>query len=308
MKNRTQQITRASWVGIIGNSILALLKILFGLLAGSMALVGDGIDSSTDVVTSFIMLFASKVMSKPPDREHPYGHHRAETIATTILGFIVFFAGAQLFVKGISDIISKMDKEIPSKVSVYIVIISILGKVFLAFYQYRIGKQTQSSMLIANAKNMRNDIAISTGVLVGLGFTYLLNLPVFDSITAILVSLWIIKAAYEIVIETNMELMDGVKDTTIYEEIFRTIESIQGAYNPHRTRVRKLANLYIIDTDIEVDGNLNVLDAHQIAMEVEEKIKENIQDVYDVIVHVEPIGNVEHNESYGLREGMFKDK
>ena len=79
------------------------------------------------------MLFASKVMSKPPDREHPYGHHRAETIATTILGFIIFFAGAQLFINGISDIISKTEKEIPSKLSIYIVILSIFGKIFLSF-------------------------------------------------------------------------------------------------------------------------------------------------------------------------------
>ncbi|KAE9637328.1 MAG: hypothetical protein PWP07_2313 [Epulopiscium sp.] len=307
MENRSKLITRASWIGIIGNSILALLKIVFGLLSKSMALVGDGIDSSTDVVTSFIMLIASKVMSKPPDREHPYGHHRAETIATTILGFIIFFAGAQLFVNGISDIISGQEKEIPSTLSIYIVVLSIIGKIFLAIYQYRVGKKAQSSMLIANGKNMRNDIAISSGVLAGLAFTYLLDLPFFDSITAILVSLWIIKASYEIVIETHMELMDGVKDTTIYEEIFRSIEAIEGAHNPHRTRVRKLANLYIIDTDIEVDGNLNVLEAHKIAMEVEERIKENIQDVYDVIVHIEPIGNVERNESFGLREGMFKN-
>lgn len=308
MENRSRQIARASWVGIIGNGLLALLKIIFGLFSGSMALVGDGIDSSTDVVTSFIILFAAKIISKPPDREHPYGHHRAETIATIILAFIIFFAGAQLFVRAISDILTKKAVEIPDSISIFIVIISIIGKILLAIYQYKVGKKTQSSMLIANGKNMRNDIIISTGVLIGLGFTFLLKLPIFDSITAILVSLWIIKAAYEIVMETNMELMDGVKDTTVYEEIFRSIVSIDGAYNPHRTRVRKLANLYIIDTDIEVKGTLNVLDAHKIAMKVEKSIKDNIVDVYDVIVHVEPLGNIEHNESYGLTEDMLTNK
>ncbi|NLK21485.1 MAG: cation transporter [Epulopiscium sp.] len=305
MKTREKEIKRASWIGIIGNGILAVLKISFGLVGGSMALVGDGIDSSTDVVTSFIILFAAKIMSKPPDREHPYGHHRAETIATTILAFVIFFAGAQLFISSVSNMLVKKETDIPSSISIYIVVISIIGKMFLAFYQKKAGVKTQSSMLIANGKNMRNDIIISSGVLIGLVFTFILGLPIFDSIAAFIISLWIIKASYDIVIETNMELMDGVQDTTIYQDIFKAIEYIKEAYNPHRTRVRKLSNLYIIDTDIEVDGNLNVSEAHKIAMAVEKSIKENVQDVYDVIVHVEPLGNVEHNESFGLTEDML---
>ncbi|WP_058485521.1 cation diffusion facilitator family transporter [Defluviitalea phaphyphila] len=306
MQDRKKEITKASWVGIIGNSILALLKIIFGIISRSMALIGDGIDSSTDIVISIITLFAAKIISKPPDREHAYGHHRAETIATIILAFIIFFAGAQLFMNSISKIFFKKTIEVPSNISIYITIISIIGKIFLAFYQYRVGKKTNSSMLIANGQNMRNDIIISSSVLVGLMFTFWFNLPILDSITATIISLWIIKVAYDIVIETNIELMDGVEDTTIYEEIFRAIDSIKGAYNPHRTRVRKLANFYIVDTDIEVDGNLNVLDGHKIAMEVEKSIKENVENVYDVIVHVEPIGNVEHDESFGLTEDMLE--
>lgn len=308
MDTREKEISRASWVGIIGNSILAVLKISFGLISGSMALVGDGIDSSTDIVTSFIILFAAKIISKPPDREHPYGHHRAETIATVILAFIIFFAGAQLIINTVSGLLEDTKANLPTSISIYIVIVSIIGKIFLAFYQYKIGKKTQSSMLIANGKNMRNDIIISIGVLVGLAFTFLLNLPIFDSIAAIIVGLWIVKAAYDIVMETNMELMDGVEDTTIYKEIFNTIDKINGAHNPHRTRVRKMSNLYIIDTDIEVDKSLSILEAHNIAMEVETGIKENIKDVYDVIVHIEPLGNIENNESFGLTEEMLNKK
>ncbi|HPT75424.1 MAG: cation transporter [Epulopiscium sp.] len=308
MDKREKKISRASWVGIIGNGILAVLKVFFGLISGSMALVGDGIDSFTDIVTGFIILFAAKIMSKPPDREHPYGHQRAETIATVLLAFIIFFAGAQLLINTVPAIFSKEETDLPSAIAIYIALISILGKLFLAFYQYKIGKLTQSSMLIANSKNMKNDILISVGVLFGLLFTFLLKLPVFDFITAIIIALWIIKEAYEIVIESNMELMDGVEDTSIYQEVFDAIDQIEGVYNPHRTRIRKMSNLYIIDTDIEVDQNLTVLEAHKIAMKVEKIIKEKIQDVYDVIVHVEPLGNIEHNESYGLSQKMLREK
>ncbi|HOA82043.1 MAG TPA: cation diffusion facilitator family transporter, partial [Defluviitaleaceae bacterium] len=286
MDKREKKITRASWVGIIGNGILAVLKVSFGLISGSLALVGDGIDSFTDIVTGFIILFAAKIMSKPPDREHPYGHHRAETIATVLLAFIIFFAGAQLIINTVSALLSTESVALPSAISIYIVIISILGKIFLAFYQYRIGQDTQSSMLIANSKNMRNDILISIGVLLGLIFTYLFNLRIFDSIAALIIALWIIKEAYDIVMETNIELMDGVEDTKIYQEVFDAIDKVEGVYNPHRTRIRKMSNLFIIDTDIEVDKNLTVCEAHNIAMEVEKSIKENIKDVYDVIIHV----------------------
>ena len=163
-------------------------------------------------------------------------------------------------------------------------------------------------MLIADAKNMGGDVIISSSVLIGLGFTFILKLPILDTITAFAVSLWIMKAAIGIFRETNTELMEGIDDQSVYKKIFAAVNSVPGAFNPHRTRVRKLNNMLVIDLDIEVEETLSIKDAHNIGVIVEEKIKRKLDNIYDVIIHIEPKGNIEKDEKYGLsEEGIKKD-
>ena len=212
----------------------------------------------------------------------------------------MLFVGAQLLVSTVKRIILAEDVSIPTMAAVYVTIASIIGKIALAFWQTKVGKKTQSSMLIANAKNMKNDIIVSAGVLVGLIFTLLFSSPFIDSLIAVLVSVWIMKGAFEIFMETSTELMDGIKDPEIYKKIYDAVLGVEGASNPHRVRARKLANLYVIDLDVEVDPNISVQESHRISLLVEEEIKKKIQDVYDIIVHIEPEGNVEKNEKYGV--------
>jgi len=301
--SRIQRIKRVSWIAIIGNALLAFLKVSAGIHAGSLAVVGDGIDSSTDIVTSLITLFAAQIISMPPDREHPYGHSRAETIATTLLSFVIFFAGIQLFISTVSKLINGHVAEVPGILAVYATVISVFGKIFLAVILFRAGKKNESSMLIANGKNMKSDILISLSVLTGLVCTFLSNLPILDTVIALLISLWIIKTAVEVFIDINHELMEGFSDPSVYDKIFTAVGGVDGASNPHRTRVRNLSNMYVIDIDIEVDPELTVFEAHKIAVEVERSISESIENVYDIVVHIEPHGNVEEDEKYGLNSG-----
>ena len=297
-KYRNHKIKKASWVGIIGNSILAAAKIIIGFISGSLAVVGDGIDTATDILTYIVTLLAARIMNKPPNYKYPYGYSRAEAVATKALSFIIFFAGAQLFLSTLLRLIKGEANELPTLLAIYITIISILSKAALAFYQFKVGKKIESNMLIANAKNMRNDILISGSVLVGLVFTQVLHLPILDLITALAVSIWIMKAGFEIFMETSRELMDGVDNPDIYYKIFDSVEEA-GASHPHRVRIRKHSNLYTVALDIEVDGKLNVEEGHKVAKKVENAIKENIENVYDVMVHIEPSGNIE-KEKYGL--------
>jgi cation diffusion facilitator family transporter len=298
--DRTQQIKRASWIGILGNSLLAVLKIVIGFISGSLAVVGDGIDSLSDVLTYIITLITARIISKPPDYKFPYGYKKAETISTKVLSFIIFFAGAQLLISTVGRLIENEPREIPSIIAIYVTILSIAGKGILAAWQFKIGKRTNSNMIIANAKNMRNDILISGSVLTGLFFTYILKMPSIDLVVALLVSFWIIKVAWGIFKETNVELMDGVGDTEIYNKIFKAIEEIEGVSNPHRIRVRKLANLFLVAMDIEVDKNLRLYQAHDLSKKVENKIRELEPNIYDILIHIEPEGNIEDDEVYGI--------
>ena len=154
-------------------------------------------------------------------------------------------------------------------------------------------------MLIANAKNMQNDILISVSVLVGLLVTIYFEIPFFDSITAIFVSFWIIKVSYEIFIKTSEELMEGCSDTDTYKKVFKAVSKITEVKNPHRVRIRKIGNLFLVELDIEVDGDLTVNESHEIANRVETEIKLNINNVYDIFIHVEPFGNIE-DEKFGM--------
>jgi cation diffusion facilitator family transporter len=293
-----QIIKQASWVGIIGNTILAIVKIFVGFISGSMAVIGDGIDTATDILTYFITLFAAKIMNKPPNYKYPYGYNRAEAVATKALSFVIFFAGAQLFLSTLFQIIRNESNELPTLLAIYVTIISIVSKAGLAFYQFKIGRKIQSNMLIANAKNMRNDILISGSVLTGLVFTQIFNLAILDLITAMAVGIWIMKAGFDIFMESSLELMDGSDNPELYYKIFDAVEEV-GCANPHRVRVRKHSNLYTVDLDIEINGMLTIKEGHDIAKEVEDNIKKRIENVYDVLVHIEPEGNVE-KEKFGL--------
>jgi cation diffusion facilitator family transporter len=273
--------------------------VIVGFVSGSFAVIGDGIDTLSDVLTYFITLFTARIISKPADCKYPYGYKKAETIATKILAFIIFFAGAQLLISTITRLFNGELRDMPSIIAIYVTIFSIVGKFVLYYWQTRIGKRTNSAMILANAKNMLNDVVISSSVLIGLIFTFLLKMPVLDTITAMIVSFWIIWVAFGIYRDSSLELMDGVKDVSIYYKIIKSVEQVEGASNPHRIRVRKIADLFLIALDIEVDENILVSKAHEIAKQVEQALKQNIGNIYDVLIHVEPLGN-EEKEIFGI--------
>ena len=218
--SRNKILVRTSWISTIGNTVLSLAKIVVGFLAGSLAVLGDGVDSATDVIISVVMIFAAKIVSKPPTKKYAYGYEKAETIATKILSLVIFYAGVQMLVSSIGSLMSPEPKQMPAAIAIYVTLFSIFGKLLLALYQYRQGKKVNSSLLTANAVNMRNDVIISAGVLVGLVFTFVLKMPILDTVTGLIISLFIIKSAADIFMESNVELMDGVKDEAVYAKIF----------------------------------------------------------------------------------------
>jgi cation diffusion facilitator family transporter len=300
MAQREQDIKTASWVGIFGNAFLSVLKIVAGFISGSLAVVADGIDSSTDIITSVITLVTARVLNKAPNKKYPYGYYKADTIATKLLSFIIFFAGAQMLITTVRKLISGISNEAPGKLAVIITVVSILGKLLLSYHQFRTGRKTNSAMLIANGRNMQNDVIISGSVLLGLFFIYIFKMPVLDIITALLVSLWVLRVAVNIFKETSLELMDGTKDCTIYEKIFDAIEAIEGAHHPHRVRARNIGHKIMIAIDLEVDGELTLHEAHEIAHRVEDSIKSKIDNVFDVAIHIEPLGDKKEEKAFGI--------
>ena len=140
--SREKILIRTSWVSTIGNAILSVSKIVVGLLSGSLAVIGDGIDSATDVVISVVMIFTARLMNKPPSKKYVFGYEKAESIATKVLSLVIFYAGAQMLVSSVESIFSNETKEIPSAIAIYVTVFSIVGKLLLSTYQYKQGKKT----------------------------------------------------------------------------------------------------------------------------------------------------------------------
>jgi len=302
LERREKKIVAVSKVAVAGNAFLSLLKIVVGLMAGSLAVVADGIDSASDVLTSLITLFTAHIVARPPDLKYPYGYNKADTLATKILAFIIFFAGAQLAISTFGKLIHPEPRAIPKTIAVYIVVVSIIGKQLLALYLKKAGKSEQSSMLIANAKNMQSDVLISFSVLIGLAATFIFKMPLLDVLTAFLVSAWIMIIALKIFMESGRDLMDGVDNPEIYKKIIASCVKVEGVSHPHRIRVRKMAHLYIIALDIELPGELSLQEAHAKSHEVEKTIRKDIENIYDVLIHIEPQGDAGENEVFGISE------
>jgi cation diffusion facilitator family transporter len=306
-ENTSDLIKRASWIGIVGNAILSLMKISVGVAMSSLALIGDGIDSLADIVTSLISLFTSRIMSEPPDKEHPWGHGRAEIMATRLIGFLMFLAGFQLLLSGIEELRSPTEREIPNSAALIVIVISVIAKAGLAIYKTRLGRRLNSSLLKADGINMRNDVFLSLGVLGGIILCRIFNMMIFDSLMAVGLALYILKSAVGVFRESDMELMDGMEDPLIYDRVFNAVEQVEGAENPHRCRIRQIGTLYDIDLDIEVEGSITVVESHRIAHNVEMAIKESLPNIYDIMVHVEPSGFSREREQYGLSPVSLKD-
>ena len=285
-----RQILAASYVSIVGNGLLSVAKIVAGLISGSFAVVGDGIDSASDVAVSIVMIVAARVMGRRPNKKYVYGYAKAESIATKILSMLIFFAGAEMLISAVEHLFSHEERVMPGAVAIYVTVFSIVCKLLLSLYQTRVGKRTGSSMLVANGVNMRNDMIISLSVLAGLFFSFILDMPVLDSVTALLVSLFIIRSAIRIFMDSNVELMDGVKDVSVYQKIFDAISKVDGISNPHRVRSRSIGGKYMITLDVEADGDMTLNQAHALSNQIEQNIRESIPEVYDIVVHIEPFG------------------
>lgn len=294
-------IRTAGVIATAGNAFLATVKVAAGIISGSAALLGDGIDSIGDVLIGAMTLVVARIISKPADAEHPWGHGRAEAIATAALAFIIFFLGAQLAFNSAVSILSGEQPQAPTMLAVIITIVSIVGKIILARTQFFLGKRAGSAMIIANAKNMTGDVLMSIGVLVGLAISTLTGSGIADRVLAFFIGLWIVKTAIGIFMEANLELMDGNKDLAPYQDIFDAVNSVEGAERPHHARMRSIGGFWDIDLDIDVDPDLTVRQGHDIAIVVEHEIRERLENIADIMIHIEPAGH-DHDEVFGVSE------
>ncbi|MCG7912675.1 MAG: cation diffusion facilitator family transporter [Candidatus Thiodiazotropha weberae] len=278
---------KAAIVGAVTNSVLAVLKILFGWLGHSQSLIADGIHSLSDLLTDALVIFAARHANEAPDEEHPYGHGRFETVGTLVLGGFLLTVGAGIIWDAVERLFSPEDLLQPELLTLYVAAFSILANEALFFYTRHLANLINSDLLKANAWHHRSDSVSSIVVLVGIGGT-ILGLPYLDAIAAVLVGLMVVKIGWELGWQAIHELADAGLEQESLAEIRQVIASVTGVNSVHMLRTRKLGGHALADVHVQVDPWLSVSEGHRIAEVVQYGLIDRVDLLEDVTVHIDP--------------------
>jgi len=285
-KARYYQAKKVTLLGALTNVLLGVMKLVGGIAYHSHGLVADGLHSFSDLISDFLVLFASKYGSLNADANHPYGHQRIETAATLFLALLLIVAGLAIVWSTVDEFIYH-DARTPQWLSLPIIIVSILANELLFYYTRYIGKTINSQLIITNAWHHRSDAASSLVVLLGL-IGALAGAPYLDALAAALIGVLIIKMGWHYAWNSTKELVDTAVDTERLEQITAVIQSVQGVKKIHQLRSRLMASDIFIDVHILVDPKITVSEGHYIAQHVHQSLVAQIGNVKDVTVHVDP--------------------
>ncbi len=279
---------RVTLWGAAVNLFLALLKIVIGWWGRSQAVLADGLHSLSDLATDFLALLGLRYSNAPPDECHPYGHRRIETLSAVIIGLLLAATGFGLIVKALLSL-----KACPSgsPLPLWVLIppaLSLILKEALYRLTLRVGLKAGSPAVVANAHHHRSDALSSLPALLGAGLAaWRPELAFFDPVGSILVSLFILRAAWGIIRPGVTELCDGVEASEA-RRIREEVLGIEGVRDAHRVRARKHAGHTLVDLHIQVDPELSVREGHRISEKVRETLLARHRRIIDVVVHLEP--------------------
>lgn len=292
--NRQQDIYKVTIWGSIVNFILLIFKFVAGVLGHSSAMVADAIHSLSDFATDIIVLFFVRISSKPADTTHKYGHGKFETLATAFIGFALLAVGIGILIEGTKNIVAVVRGEVlqaPGVIALLAAAVSIISKEIL--YQYTVykGRKINSQAVVANAWHHRSDAFSSIGTLVGIAGAMFLGEKwrVLDPVAAVIVSVFILKVAIDILRNSLEELMEHSLPDAEEEEIKQIILSMNGVESPHHLRTRRIGNRVAIEVHIRMNGDMTLTKAHQITTEVEQQLKLRFGENTHIGIHTEPI-------------------
>jgi len=281
-------VRRVTLCGLIANLALSALKLTVGFLGSSQAVMADGVHSLSDITTDIAVLWGMRYWSAPPDQEHPYGHRRIETAITAFIGVILGTVAVGLAYNGLRAV-REPDLAPPGRIALIGAAVSIIGKELLYRWSYTVGKRVRSSALRANAWHHRSDamssIPVAGAVLVaGVRPEW----AFIDRIGAVVVSLFILYAAWRILRPALAELVDTGASAHVREEIEKLAGQHAAVCYVHAVRTRRHGAGLHVDLHIGVDGKMSVREGHDVSEEVKEWLLASGPDIVDVIVHLEP--------------------
>lgn len=275
-------------IGMAVNIVLAIVKIVTGVVGNSYALIADGIESTTDIVSSLVVWTGLKVSSLPPDDDHPYGHGKAESMAGIVVALALLAAAVFIAVQSLREIITP--HHAPAWFTLMVLALVIGTKETLYRFVFKVGDELTSTAVKGDAWHHRSDAITSAAAFVGISIALLggQGYESADDWAALLACAVILFNGYRIFRAALGEIMDAAVPSPIQKEIREIAASVSGVVRVEKCRTRKSGLGLFVDIHVEVDGDLTVRRGHEIAHDVSNRLRSSSLSIQDVVVHVEP--------------------
>lgn len=282
-------VNRLSAVGIGGNIALSAFKLFAGVVGNSGAMISDAVHSFSDVLATFIAWLGVRMSQREADDTHPYGHERMECLAAIMLSGILAAAGVGIGYSGVEKIVlgTYAALEVPGVIALVAAVVSIAVKEAMFWYTRRGACLLNSAAFMADAWHHRSDALSSVGALLGIGGA-MLGFPICDPLASVVICIFILKAAYDILRDAIDKLLDTPCDEEFAADMRRVAEESEGVARVVMFRTRQFGSKAYVDVSIAVDGDLTVREGHAIAAAVHDEIERRFPNVKHVMVHVDP--------------------
>ncbi|MCP4198346.1 MAG: cation transporter [Proteobacteria bacterium] len=288
IESQVAEIRRVARWGLTANIFLSMLKLTAGFWSSSQAVIADGVHSLSDCITDLAILVGVRFWSEPPDTQHPYGHHRIETLVTIFIGFVLAIAALGMMYDAILSF-NDPPSAPPGIIALAAALFSIFAKEGLYRWTKSVGTRIKSSALIANAWHQRSDALSSIPVAIAVAAASINpDLRFLDGVGAMLVCLFILYAAWSIIAPGIGQLVDRGASNAEVEIIRRLALDQKGVLGVHKVRTRYSGMGLQVDLHVQVEGAMSVHDGHEVAGLVKTTLLTKSPNVVDVVVHIEP--------------------
>jgi cation diffusion facilitator family transporter len=282
LMNAKVSIARLS---IISNTLLIIMKLVVGLISGSVSIISEAIHSSMDLIAAIIAFFSVSVSDNPPDSRHPYGHGKVENISGVIEALLIFIAALWIILEAIKKLLGEKIELDAIALGSIVMLISAIVNIIVSRRLYKVARETNSVALEADALHLKTDVFTSLGVAVGLGLIMLTGITWLDPVVAVLVAIFIMRESYFLLKRAFTPLLDTAWGNEEIEELEKTLTRMEVSY--HDLRTRRAGNYRFIDLHIQIPENVSVGSAHQYCDKIENKLSGNYDNL-TVTIHVEP--------------------
>ena len=287
-KNTYDIALRVSRISVAANILLSLLKLAAGLLGHSAAMVSDAVHSASDVFSTLIVMVGLRLSRKGEDQDHEYGHERLESVAAVLLAVVLAITGALIGLSGLDRVRSGGALEVPSAMALWAAVLSILVKEAMFRYTRQAARRCSSAALMADAWHHRSDALSSVGSLIGIGGA-MLGWPVLDSVAAVVISLFILKAALDIFHDAIRQMTDHAASPQLERDMEALVRQQEGVARLDLLKTRQFGSRIYVDVEFSADGDLTLTQSHAIAQQVHDAIEERYPAVKHCMVHVNPM-------------------